>query len=344
VQAAIDSEEIDIPIFEADAVPATKENQYDLGPLGEELSLDERVPSAMPQQEAVDEEFTTQEIAFDDIVAAVESSIPKDHTGKAVQPSAEEIQQARSLRPSIAEISDEPDDRGELQDTPALRVLFRLAVARATGLLRVSVGGIRKDIYLEDGRPTYVSSNVRSELFGEYLIAQRALSDGELSMALAMMPHYGGKLGDTLVGLGLMKPLDVFRHLSHQVRDKLIDVCTWNKDKFEWYEGKRNERDAFPLDLDSLEVLGAGALAVARERVEAWATEAGDGTFRSVKGAVAPESFQLGSFVRDVYNALDGAHSLAELVGRFDDRDERIRFCRAAYLLVMTELARPVTS
>ena len=39
-----------------------------------------------------------------------------------------------------------------------------------------------------------------------------------------MLPQYAGKLGDTLVGMGLMKPLDVFRLLSQQVRDRVIDV------------------------------------------------------------------------------------------------------------------------
>ena len=108
--------------------------------------------------------------------------------------------------------------------------------------------------------PEYVTSNMASELLGNYLVARGALSSGELAMALAMMPHYGGKLGDTLVGLGLLKTLEVFRHLTVQVRQKLIDVCTWTKGTFGWYEGRALERNAFPLDLNPFEVLGAGAV------------------------------------------------------------------------------------
>ncbi|HEY0191165.1 MAG TPA: serine/threonine-protein kinase, partial [Kofleriaceae bacterium] len=135
----------------------------------------------------------------------------------------------KRLAPQVlSEVAEPPDDTGEFGTTSPLRVLFRLMTARATGLLLVAVGGIKKEIYVRDGQPEYVSSNVASELFGNYLVSKSVLSDGELAMALAMMPHYGGKLGDTLVGLGLLKPLEVFRHLTRQVRTKIIDVCTWN--------------------------------------------------------------------------------------------------------------------
>ena len=142
-----------------------------------------------------------------------------------------------------------PDDAGDFSLTSPLRVLFRLMTARATGLLVVAVGGIKKEIYVRDGQPEYVSSNVASELFGNYLVTKGVLSDGELAMALAMMPHYGGKLGDTLVGLGLLKPLEVFRHLTRQVRTKIIDVCTWNKGGFAWYAGPREPARGVPARL-----------------------------------------------------------------------------------------------
>ena len=125
--------------------------------------------------------------------------------------------------------------------TSPLRVLFRLMTARATGLLVVAVGGIKKEIYVRDGQPEYVSSNVASELFGNYLVTKGVLSDGELAMALAMMPHYGGKLGDTLVGLGLLKPLEVFRHLTRQVRTKLIDRLGGRDREADLARGRREE-------------------------------------------------------------------------------------------------------
>jgi serine/threonine protein kinase len=185
--------------------------------------------------------------AYPSIAAAMGAVVPmepdpssRDFDGKTVVPgrrsaappmpsSVEEVASKRPAPPQLGDIVDNPDDAGDFAQISPLRVLFRLMLARSTGLLVVSVGGIKKEVYVRDGQPEYVSSNVASELFGSYLVSKGVLSDGELAMALAMMPHYGGRLGDTLVGLGLLKPLEVFRHLTRQVRTKLIDVCTWNK-------------------------------------------------------------------------------------------------------------------
>ena len=206
-------------------------------------------------------------------------------------PSPEELARKKPpTPPALSDIAEAPDDAGEFSLTSPLRVLFRLMTARATGLLVVAVGGIKKEIYVRDGQPEYVSSNVASELFGNYLVSKGVLSDGELAMALAMMPHYGGKLGDTLVGLGLLKPLEVFRHLTRQVRTKIIDVCTWNKGGFGWYAGRENPREAFPLDFNAFEILGAGAMALSDDVIETLDREErlACGCARRARGASAP--------------------------------------------------------
>ena len=171
-------------------------------------------------------------------------------------------------------VEDSVDEEGDFSRIPPLRILYRLAVEKQSGLLVVEIGAITKEIYFVAGIPEFVSSNVARELLGEYLVSQKVISPGELAMALAMMPHFGGKLGDTLVGLGLMKPLDVFRHLTRQVRDKIIDVCTWQKGQYRWYKGKRNARESFPLGLDAFEIIGAGAFAISPEGLAALAEAA----------------------------------------------------------------------
>jgi eukaryotic-like serine/threonine-protein kinase len=249
--------------------------------------------------------------------------------------------QRPSSPPALSDIAEAPDDSGEFATTSPLRVLFRLMTTRATGLLLVAVGGIKKEIYVRDGQPEYVSSNVASELFGNYLVSKSVLSDGELAMALAMMPHYGGKLGDTLVGLGLLKPLEVFRHLTRQVRTKIIDVCTWNKGAFGWYAGRENPREAFPLDFNAFEILGAGAMAMSDELVESWiARNAGLRLRASRTRRVGPERFEVKRLV-ELCDTLDGKRSVADLVEASTDRTERLNTGRMLNLLESCDLARP---
>jgi hypothetical protein len=213
--------------------------------------------------------------------------------------------------------------------------------ARATGLLVVAVGGIKKEIYVRDGQPEYVSSNVTSELFGNYLVAKGVLSDGELAMALAMMPHYGGKLGDTLVGLGLLKPLEVFRHLTRQVRSKIVDVCTWNRGGFGWYSGLENPREAFPLDFNAFEILGAGAMALAELHIETWIATHGALELRAARTRrVGPERFEVKGLV-ELCDRLDGRRSIAEIVEEQAERTDRLKVGRMLCLLESCDLARP---
>ena len=243
--------------------------------------------------------------------------------------------------PALSEITEPPDDAGEFSTTSSLRVLFRLMTARATGLLVVAVGGIKKEIYVRDGQPEYVSSNVASELFGNYLVSKAVLSDGELAMALAMMPHYGGKLGDTLVGLGLLKPLEVFRHLTRQVRTKIIDVCTWNKGSFGWYAGRENPREAFPLDFNAFEILGAAAMAQSEEFAESWIAKNAAVRLRASRTRrVGPERFEVPGLV-ELCDLLDGRRSVADLVELSADRNERLKTARMLTLLEACDLARP---
>jgi len=302
------------------------------------VSIDDLSVSAPGPSGHIEAQPLTSEIAFDDIASAVRGSGPTELP----KPSTDELETARGRMPTtLSEIEETPDDHGNLAETSPIKVLARLSGSRASGLLTVTIGGIRKEIFFTDGRPEYVSSNVAGELFGEYLVSEKVVSDGELSMALAMMPHYGGKLGDTLVGLGLIKPLDVFRHLTRQVREKLIDVCTWTKGEFAWFDGRENEREAFPLDLDCYDAMGAGAMKLRETYVRDWADARRDVHLSSVKSReLRPESFRLGAEVRAIYNKLDGRKSLGELARAYDSDEHLLRFLRIAYLLYETSLAR----
>ena len=296
---------------------------------------------------------------FNSIEAAIESLMPHgtaetslDFDDSAVEPdrivppppSSSELDAAARTRPptppGLAEISAEPDEVGDFSTAPPLRVLFRLMTTRVTGLLSVSVGGIKKEIYFRDGAPEYVTSNVASELFGNYLVGKGVMSDGEMAMALAMMPHYGGKLGDTLVGLGLLKPLEVFRHLTRQVRSKIIDVCTWTRGQYAWYAGRENTREAFPLDLNTFEVIGAGAMTVPQATLDDWFERFRDARWKGARSKrIEPERFEIPRLT-DLFESLDGKRTLADIIDGTSDKVERTRTLRAMFLLDSCELIK----
>lgn len=247
-------------------------------------------------------------------------------------------QSAPPKPPTLKQGSEEAERTGTLSEHSALETLYNTTVARESGKVALSFGGVRKEIFFKRGVPEFVSSNIASELFGAYLVRMEVISSGELDMALAVMPHFGGKLGDTLVGLGLMKPLEVFRHLTRQVRSKLIEVCTWIQGSYEWFPGAPCPKQAFPLDLDPLEVYGASALAMPKNSLEAFFEDRKDIKYVAARSSVVvPELFQVPG-IRKYQESFDGAQSLKDiLAGLSIDKDE-LRQLQVVYLLINTKL------
>jgi hypothetical protein len=101
------------------------------------------------------------------------------------------------------------------------------AARRDSGVWVCSAGDSLKEVYLVDGRPDYVTSNVPSDLLGEFLVERKILERGELDMALAVLPKFDGRLGDTLSALGLIEPVELLRHIGEQVREKLLSIFLW---------------------------------------------------------------------------------------------------------------------
>jgi len=139
-----------------------------------------------------------------------------------------------------------------------VRALARTLVARRTGLWLCEQGGVRKEVYTKDGVPAFVTSNLAGELLGEHLVKERVITRSELDMALAVMPRFEGKLGDTLVALGLVEPLELFQQITEQVREKLLDLFTWRSGTATFYDGVDPPSSGFPLRLDAWEILDRG--------------------------------------------------------------------------------------
>jgi len=144
------------------------------------------------------------------------------------------------------------------EDGGFVRALARTLVARRTGLWLCEQGGVRKEVYTKDGVPAFVTSNLAGELLGEHLVKERVITRSELDMALAVMPRFEGKLGDTLVALGLVEPLELFQHIAEQVREKLLDLFTWESGTATFYDGVDPPSSGFPLRLDAWEILDQG--------------------------------------------------------------------------------------
>ncbi len=183
--------------------------------------------------------------------------------------------------PALSWRSDEVEratERGELGFGKLLPIVCRLGDTDAVGVLHLSDRERRKKIYFVDGRPEFVASTDRRELLGEYLVASGRCLRMEVEMALALLPRYGGRLGDALVGLGVLRPLELFRAITEQVRGRYLEAYRWRRGEWAFVPDVRSHEETFPLGYDRYELMRdaaqhvhideiAGALGAVREQV-----------------------------------------------------------------------------
>jgi serine/threonine-protein kinase len=157
-----------------------------------------------------------------------------------------------------------PDYQFVLSDQSMLEALALLRSRAETGALFVIRGGngrgTRKEMYIENGKLHHVASSERNELLGEYLVRRGSLTRDALEQALNQLGQYGGRLGDTLVALGLVDAVDVFRAIRDQGRDRVAALCTWREGLASFYRGTTPAHVEFPLDLDLSSAIMAGVI------------------------------------------------------------------------------------
>ncbi|MDP9036069.1 MAG: serine/threonine protein kinase [Myxococcota bacterium] len=156
------------------------------------------------------------------------------------------------------ELPAEAVDRGPLDPARLPTRLFQIAVRRETGALVLRNGIRQKRIFFVEGAPQYVTSTDKKELLGEFLIDRGQVLRMEVEMALAMLPRFGGRIGDALVGIGVLRPIELFRAIHDQTQERLLETFRWKAGELAFARGIRAQEETFPLGVDTYELIGRG--------------------------------------------------------------------------------------
>lgn len=157
-----------------------------------------------------------------------------------------------------------PTFEANLAETTMLDVLAHVLTTRQSGQMVVrrpaspTVEAQQKDVFFLRGRLHHIASTNASELLGEFLVRHGKVTRPELDMALAMLPRYAGRMGDTLVGLGLIDGVEMFRAIREQGRERMTDLFDWREGLVAFYADAEIPAVDFPLDLDLPPLMVAG--------------------------------------------------------------------------------------
>ena len=160
------------------------------------------------------------------------------------------------------------EKQGQLRAATLMPIFYDIVARQQTGVLHLWQRNRRKKIYFVDGRPEFVASTDKSELLGEYLVATGQCLRMEIEMALALLPKHGGRLGDALVGLGILRPVELFRAISDQVRGRLMESFRWRRGEWAFVRGARSHEETFPMGLDPYELIRDAANEAHLEEIE----------------------------------------------------------------------------
>ncbi len=136
--------------------------------------------------------------------------------------------------------------------------IFDLVMRKDTGVLVLRDGERKKKVYFVEGTPEFIASTDKRELLGENLVDAGSVLRMEVDMALAMLPRYGGRLGDALVGLGVLRPIELFRAVHQQMQVRFLEIFTWSRGEMGFVRGARSHEETFPLGIDPLELVVRG--------------------------------------------------------------------------------------
>jgi hypothetical protein len=171
------------------------------------------------------------------------------------------------------------------------------------------------------------------------------INEAELAQALGLLARYRGHLGEALVGLKLLRPMQMLRLLTRQVRQKVLDTFAWPAGDGAFFRGRTCEREMAPLGLDAFEILKAGAdelpdellLARLRPLLERHAVLVDP-------PPVPPEVFRLGGFPRAIYDRLRRPEPLGVLLAEWSRQEpvggEATDPVRMVFLLIECGLVR----
>ncbi len=252
---------------------------------------------------------------------------------------------------SVAEDEEAPEDtlqelkeqyasyQGKLQQIPFARILARLHLVEETGRLHVQYGDVEKSIFFRDGEPIFVQSNKKDELLGHFLRSRDLITEQQLNEGLDRLSEWGGRLGDALVAIGAIPAHSIFEHLSAQMREKLLEIFSWDGGKYGYFENQEPDTQAYSLGVDTYKILVEGcrdgvSIDDIRRRYE-------HRSFVSIFIEDPPpfDVDELGLRARElrVLNQLETGDNLETLIDKFSPEQEEMIY-RMIYLFHQTQI------
>ena len=283
-------------------------------------------------------------ISSDSLEAMVRSrAVGKDTLVSVDEERFDAAESVSALHDALAHVADRkpPTEAGGSSRINHPRLIYRLWSARFTGSLELSRDDAQKCIYFRRGRPCHVASNKKSEMLGPFLISHGLAAQTDVNKALQHIQRHGGRLGDVMIGLGLLQPFQLYQVLERQFRTKFIDAFDWEDAHYAVHADEKPASDIVALDLDPIVALAEGV----RDKLPLSILEPHfkdhiERPYGRVEDAkLSPEAFRFQARETKALGMLMASQNLRQAVEtRCRNRQQRLALLHVALILLQTEV------
>ncbi len=155
--------------------------------------------------------------------------------------------------------------RGTLNTMSVSDLLQFLASGRKTGTLKLGLGSIVKDIYLEEGLIVGSTTNDPKEYLGQVLLHYGKIDEAQLQKGMEIQRQSGGKLGVILSSRGFVSQEDVIEILRTRTLEIIYDLFIWEEAHFEFFDSEPPPKDLLRIRVEVTSVIMDGIY-----RIDEW--------------------------------------------------------------------------
>ncbi|MFH1532336.1 MAG: protein kinase [Pseudomonadota bacterium] len=128
------------------------------------------------------------------------------------------------------------------------KIFHQVTSRRLTGKIRFHRGTAQKEFFFRKGKVVHIASTLKHEIVGSFLLRRGAVTQEQMRQAIGRAQEFGGRIGDTLVSLGIMSPYQLFELLDLQFREKFLQLFEWETGAYEFFEGIPSPVEMSPAD------------------------------------------------------------------------------------------------
>ena len=208
-----------------------------------------------------------------------------------------------------------------------------------TGPLKLTNGRFSKEILFQGGVIVSTSSNDPREFLGQFLLAQRRISEEQLRKAMESQRSTGVLLGKILVMVGAIEEEELLKILRLKAEESIFNLFLWKKGSFEFTDAPIPEDLHFPLSLRVDDVLLEGLRRYDELQAILSAFSPGDSILERSDEPV-PDKLSSDQEVLRLLDVVDGKRTLTDLCMELHASEFRIS--RIAYELYRHKCLRLV--